>query len=81
MRQEAHGHCFYAARVHLPRDRFRLNGIQRSLNLACSQQPFLDFEGKMSRNQRFRTLEPDIVGIRPIASSNLVDVPRTFGDG
>src|SRR5437764_1074743 len=34
----------------------------------------------MSRNQRFGTLEPDIVGIGPIASANFINVPSAFSD-
>ena len=78
--QETHSHCFCAARGYFPGDGFRLKWIQRSVYLAGSEQPFLDFEREMSWDQRFRTFEPDIVRIGAIASANLVYVPRAPGD-
>src|SRR3989442_11973315 len=78
--QETYGHSLGGAGSHLPGDRFRMNGIQWSVNLAGSQQPFLNFEREMSWDQGFRTLEPDIVSIRPIASTNLIYVPGAPGD-
>ena len=50
------------------------------MDLAGSEQAFLDFEREVARDQGLRTLEPDIVGIGPIASTDLVDVARAFGD-
>src|ERR1035438_5186547 len=50
------------------------------MNLAGSEQPLLHFERKMPWNQGLGTLEPDIVSIGAIASSNLVYVPGAFCD-
>ena len=48
--QKTHSHGFYAAGGHLPGDCFRLNVVQRNVNLAGSEQPFLDFEREMPGN-------------------------------
>ena len=48
--QETHRHGFDAAGGHLPGDCFRLSAIQRNVNFAGSQQPFVDFEREMPRD-------------------------------
>ena len=54
--------------------------IERVVHLARAQQPLVDLAREMPRHQRPVAVEQQVIGLRPVAAADDVDVARAAGD-
>lgn len=78
--EEANGNRLHPRPGDFFRNRRGLRVIERCPGISVRAETFLDLEGEMSRNERFRPFEEDVVSLRSIAASDLVQVARPLRD-
>ena len=54
--------------------------LKLAVHLAGAEHSFGDLDGEMARHQRLVALEQQIIGFRPVAAADGVDVAGAFGD-
>ena len=59
---------------------FDAGGLQLLVHVAARQQPLLRLADEVAINQRPVLVEQEVIGLRPVAAADDVDVARTAGD-
>ena len=54
--------------------------VERGVDLAVREHPLVDFETQRPFDQRHMLAEKQVIGVRPVDASDLVDVAETLGD-
>ena len=60
--------------------RFDTGGLQLFMHVAGCKQPLVDFADQMAIDQRPMLMEQEIIGFRPVAATDRVDVAGAAGD-
>src|SRR5215467_14349457 len=53
--------------------------VQRLQHLACGVQSLIYFQAQVAWHQWHRSLEEEVVTLRPVPAADLVDVAKSFG--
>ncbi len=59
---------------------FDARHVELLAHLARSQEPLVDLDGQMARHQRAGPVKEQVVGFRPVAAADDIDVARAAGD-